>query len=78
VSASVVYQPVKTRRAVKGSGSTAWEKTRRIFGAHPLLDESSVPMLRALAIGDEFLAAYWTDLADLVEKHGAIELDAEF
>lgn len=78
MGASVLYTPVSNRRVVKGGSTSAWEKTKAIWGDEPILTEGHSETLRALAVADKMYADFWNDLAQLVENHGAIRLDAEF
>jgi len=78
MGATIVYSPVKSRRNVKSGGSTTWDQTRNIFGDNPILTDEHLPILRALCLGTTFDSDYWGELVALVEKHGAIQLDAEY
>ena len=78
MGAAVLYTPVSTRRSVKGGSTSAWTKTCEIWGDSPLIRETDLPTLRALRVADTMYADYWQDLEDLVTKHGAVQLDAEY
>ncbi len=76
MSASLYYRPTKQKTRLPG-GSADYDRLIEVFGGHPMiLDEGDISTLKAMhvASGNEL----YLRLSDAIEKHGSIEVGADY
>lgn len=74
MSVTVHWRPCSETTAFFNHGrSTSFEKVRRAFGT--TIEECNVPALRAMAIAAD--DPFYDEVANVVEKHKAIEIWGE-
>jgi hypothetical protein len=73
MSVSIYYRPVSdTGKRFNNGLSKELEKLKAMFGSDLELDESAIPILRAMATAAD--SAFYDEVADKIEKIGSIKI----